>query len=868
MVVTGRPASADALRRQRPSNSNPQSPRDVGHELLRRHSGRLESPTIQAAQRNALFFQQVSRRPTIDDALPSSPPRVLRMPPAPSRQSPAKSPLAPTVTGAWAAAPRTLMEAVAAAPSAAPPPPRPPPPVRTEPPPPNDRAQPPHQQSRPLIKSPSGLSLGRMSPPPLHTEPTSDDFPPKTGIRMPLLFEPPGLAPHDDDQPVPLAPPRDESYEEALLQARLDEEAVADTAVRRVVFDSETSPLPPPPPGSAAERWAEEGWEPDAAAGGPPPLAGGPFPNTLRFESRFESGNLRRATQVGAHAYELVLRADVSTESHTRWFHFEFEGAQKGVTYTFSIVNFSMGDCLYSSGLRPLLWSSAAHAAHGTGWRRCGDDLLYYPNGRRRRAGRRSTYHTLRFSLRPQFDGDRCRLAGCVPYTLTQIRHHISLLCDPPPQDTFRARHCIRRRRLCSTLAGNACDVLTISEFAPPGADADEAAAKMAARKAIVLSARVHPGETGASWMMQGVLDFLTSQAPEARLLRSRFVFKIVPCLNPDGVVVGNHRCNLAGVDLNRRWGEPSKALHPTIYATKTLMHALRQDRELFLYCDFHTHSKRKSVFAYGTASDLSHERRLAERVLPFLLARNSGGSFSYEGCTFKLRPGKEGTARAVCARQVGVPLAYTVEASYAGPKEGPWRDHHFTTRMLCEQGKALCLSLLQLCDPMVRADTLADLTARHPPRIDGASSSSEAGSGSSDDEPAPTKRGGGAGARRRASKAAERARAEKERDYDRPWMVRPQQTKAAHPPRRGGGGGGGALPAAERQKARALLLRAPSAGRPLWGEQYHSPSAHRPDIADLSNGVRRPSLSTAATAATAASRWSATAARRKSAGL
>ena len=72
MVVTGRPASADALRRQRPSNSNPQSPRDVGHELLRRHSGRLESPTIQAAQRNALFFQQVSRRPTIDDALPSS----------------------------------------------------------------------------------------------------------------------------------------------------------------------------------------------------------------------------------------------------------------------------------------------------------------------------------------------------------------------------------------------------------------------------------------------------------------------------------------------------------------------------------------------------------------------------------------------------------------------------------------------------------------------------------------------------------------------------------------------------------------------------------------------------------------------------
>lgn len=24
--------------------------------------------------------------------------------------------------------------------------------------------------------------------------------------------------------------------------------------------------------------------------------------------------------------------------------------------------------------------------------------------------------------------------------------------------------------------------------------------------------------------------------------------------LNPDGVIVGNYRCNLAGVDLNRVW--------------------------------------------------------------------------------------------------------------------------------------------------------------------------------------------------------------------------------------------------------------------------------------------------------------------------
>ena len=53
--------------------------------------------------------------------------------------------------------------------------------------------------------------------------------------------------------------------------------------------------------------------------------------------------------------------------------------------------------------------------------------------------------------------------------------------------------------------------------------------------------------------MMHGVLEFLTGKTPEAALLRENFIFKIVPMLNPDGVINGNYRCNLAGVDLNRQ---------------------------------------------------------------------------------------------------------------------------------------------------------------------------------------------------------------------------------------------------------------------------------------------------------------------------
>lgn len=56
-----------------------------------------------------------------------------------------------------------------------------------------------------------------------------------------------------------------------------------------------------------------------------------------------------------------------------------------------------------------------------------------------------------------------------------------------------------------------------------------------------VITARVHPGESNASWVMKGTLEFLVSSDPVAKLLRENFVFKIIPMLNPDGVINGKY---------------------------------------------------------------------------------------------------------------------------------------------------------------------------------------------------------------------------------------------------------------------------------------------------------------------------------------
>lgn len=59
-------------------------------------------------------------------------------------------------------------------------------------------------------------------------------------------------------------------------------------------------------------------------------------------------------------------------------------------------------------------------------------------------------------------------------------------------------------------------------------------------RPYVVLTARVHSGESNASWVMKGSLEFLCSDNPAAQALREAYIFKVIPMLNPDGVMCGS----------------------------------------------------------------------------------------------------------------------------------------------------------------------------------------------------------------------------------------------------------------------------------------------------------------------------------------
>lgn len=119
-------------------------------------------------------------------------------------------------------------------------------------------------------------------------------------------------------------------------------------------------------------------------------------------------------------------------------------------------------------------------------------------------------------------------------------------------------------------------------------------------KKAIIITSRVHPGEPQASHMLDGLLEYLMSK--EAEVLRKNFVIRIVPMLNPDGVVFGNYRCSLLGVDLNRKWEKPNRFLHPTVFHAKKLIGHMHAERKVVLFTDLHGHSRKMNAFFYGCA--------------------------------------------------------------------------------------------------------------------------------------------------------------------------------------------------------------------------------------------------------------------------
>jgi len=412
----------------------------------------------------------------------------------------------------------------------------------------------------------------------------------------------------------------------------------------------------------------------------------------LRFESRFESGNLSSAMRFSALEYNLYLRADKGTGG-CQWYYFMVANMNKKARYKFNIMHFYKEKSMYHCGLRPLLWSQKdRQSPQNLGWRRAGADIKYCENGVKKKNGCRN--FTLSFDIEFPHDDDVCFLAMCYPFTYSDLG---SLLLET--ELLASKGNIFSRSELCKTEAGNSCEIITIcNPQRSPQSQTER-------RPVFFISGRVHPGESNSSYIVKGIIQFLVGEHDIAQALRKHFVFEIIPMLNPDGVIHGHYRVSQSGDDLNRNWTDPSRDRHPTIYYAKKRLKTLAGEGRLLLFCDVHGHSTKKNVFMYGCnsaafgsslfgSSDVHQKGLRKEQFFPKLFSdRCSYVSFS--DCRFEVDKKKENTGRAAIARECALVHSYTLEASFFGSESASGGNlTHFTAADLESTGAQLCRTL------------------------------------------------------------------------------------------------------------------------------------------------------------------------------
>ncbi|MCZ2155054.1 MAG: hypothetical protein LC114_14330 [Bryobacterales bacterium] len=158
--------------------------------------------------------------------------------------------------------------------------------------------------------------------------------------------------------------------------------------------------------------------------------------------------------------------------------------------------------------------------------------------------------HPSRIRVKFKPEGKRIWIARIPPYTLSQLQ---SLL------DSIEKRRWVSIREYGRSVQDRPLTQITITDPATPPEK----------KESVWILARQHAWESGSSWVFEGAVRFLAGAEPAAAELRRRYVFQMIPTLDPDGIAAGGVRFNRNGYDLNRNWDVSDAGRMPEIDATR-----------------------------------------------------------------------------------------------------------------------------------------------------------------------------------------------------------------------------------------------------------------------------------------------------------
>jgi murein tripeptide amidase MpaA len=280
----------------------------------------------------------------------------------------------------------------------------------------------------------------------------------------------------------------------------------------------------------------------------------------MKIDSEFDSGSIEVISIHRADDIQLALKTD-NQSCNRQWFHFRLT-SQAGMEHKLKIVNAGTSSFAHS-------WQGyqAVASFDGEHW----------------------------FRVPTHYDGQQLVITHTPEYA------EISYAYFPPYSQARQQQFIVsslslgrcRRSSLGVTELGHSIDMLTLGDELP-------------GKQRVWVIARQHPGETMAQWFTEGLITGLLSQDATAVALLESAVFYIVPNMNPDGALLGNHRTNAQGMNLNRRWHQASAKECLEVYA---VAQAISQ-KGVDLFLDVHGDEDIPHSFIMGGNASVLRQRQ------------------------------------------------------------------------------------------------------------------------------------------------------------------------------------------------------------------------------------------------------------------
>ena len=374
----------------------------------------------------------------------------------------------------------------------------------------------------------------------------------------------------------------------------------------------------------------------------------------MHITANFDAGNIDVISLEDRKNIQLAIRPDVGDEFF-QWFNFRLTG-QVGEQYVLNIVN-------------------AGQASYLEGW----EDYQAVASYDREYWFRLPTsYKDGTLTIVAELECDTIQIAYFAPYS---YERHQDLLA------TVQTHPLVTLEHLGETLDKRDLTLVKVG-------DGD------AKKRNIWITARQHPGETMAEWLVEGLLySLLDSDNATAKLLLEKANFYIVPNMNPDGSVRGHLRTNAVGTNLNREWLNPSLEKSPEVFHVINKMEETGVD----LFYDVHGDEALPYVFLAGSQGTPSYNDRLARLRARFSdVLKLASADFQSE---FGYDVDAPGTANMTIATHWVAErfdcLANTLEMPFKDNANLPFEDTGWSPERSIKLGEASLVAMLAVVDEL-----------------------------------------------------------------------------------------------------------------------------------------------------------------------